>query len=1147
MADGLARYFQQTSREAVLTPISTAFTGSEQIGQAIAQVGQTIDAIAERDEQFWVQKQMADLDGRTSQLWTESVQKATDGAEGFENNYLAALDADYGRMRQSAPSLRAGRMLDLELMRHRNNQASAAQGFAVEEKYQYRRDVIVTEADNLAQEVQRSTAVPAWSPQGYITPPGLPPSAVPSAPGDFYSSGIVQPHTNIELPANLDTWESRYYVPRDFADGANMADRSGPVMVSKRVVSSLDWVTDQFGYGKLQINSGFRTPQSNMARAESGPEGPHTHGEAIDVQVRDLPQAEKNRLYSLFRAAGANAFGFGEGVLHVEWREGTGNGRDGDFEWTYGGAANYERVAVMGPNAATATAATGGQWGGANQYPYLPAVTMTAMSETGSTDFATGSMSVASEADGTTSYGILGLNSGGMMPAFVGEYGAKFGLTAPAGSPEFRAQWEAAVQSDPGGIVQAQLEFHEKHIMLPAQRAIATNGAPAVANDPRAMAFAADLIVQYGAAGAQRHLEAGAGAQDVTTFINAVGESTKRTIDSDFGTALARDPSQRAGLMNRIDQRARDAMAMGTGMGTAITGNVPAWNGPVPNIEDIPGYSDRLARLDTMVDTMGGTPDQRRDLKREMRGQMVRSWLSSVAQTNPSAAMSALMSGRYDDALEAADSAALIGATQTSYRQIESEIRQSQKELMETLKIEAQTALADEVSSVASTGQSLGRLTEAHMAVLTPAEKEQLSDARFQYDIGREIASAKNSELPAILESLRPEGEGFAREQARYDYAQAAVQKHLEAQAADPAAYILSTYPQLQQRWNAALVNNDRAAVASTLQAMLSTQRDIGIANPQLLPSAYATNRATAFNNAELPEQERIDALMGTIAMGTSDEQQRLIFDQMVAAGVPEYAEAAVEASMRGDHGASRRLFQAAMLEPDKLPGRIAEQTSMIGEEVQSQLFDIGRVGDLYYGISDGDASNMAQAQRDGALITKAVQLRLVAGDDLGTAVQKVGRDMFGDVKAVGGNWDVNAQLLLPTDTDPAPILSGLAALTDQVRAAVTPTVPDDVKASDGGRAISTAVFGNYADQVLAEGYFRSVNGGYVFIDPFVGQAVARPDGKPMIFTDDQVMTASRRAAAQQNEAQSRAPAPDSLTMQEREALENAPSDGGWF
>src|SRR5690606_38820088 len=267
--------------------------------------------------------------------------------------------------------------------------------------------------------------------------------------------------------------------------------------------------------------------------------------------------------------------------------------------------------------------------GAINQYPYLNAVALTARNETGTGDLAMASLQITPEADGTFSVGALGLNSSGLLPSFLKENGEAMGITAKPGSAEFAAQWEAAVRKDPEDAIGRQLAFHESHVIRPAQSSMQAMGAGAVVNDPRAVSFTSDLIVQYGPQLARKHIAAGKGSKDVAAYVNAVTASTKATLQTDFATAIGNDPSVVQGLENRIDRRAAGAMASGPG-GAIATGNVPAWSGPIPTIEDMPDFQVKLNRLETTVDTMGGTPAQRREVKAQIRGQIVRAWLDRV-------------------------------------------------------------------------------------------------------------------------------------------------------------------------------------------------------------------------------------------------------------------------------------------------------------------------------------------------------------------------------------------------------------------------------------------------------------------------------------------------------------------------------------
>ena len=125
----LARYFQGTTRQAVATPLSVANTGGAAIGQAIMGLGETIDGIAQRDEAFWVQKAMSDIDNDARGIWETSINGAGDGAANFEQNYLTQMDQRYEAARMTAPSPRALRALESQVLTHRGQQAAAAQGF----------------------------------------------------------------------------------------------------------------------------------------------------------------------------------------------------------------------------------------------------------------------------------------------------------------------------------------------------------------------------------------------------------------------------------------------------------------------------------------------------------------------------------------------------------------------------------------------------------------------------------------------------------------------------------------------------------------------------------------------------------------------------------------------------------------------------------------------------------------------------------------------------------------------------------------------------------------------------------------------------------------------------------------------------------
>ena len=390
------------------------------------------------------------------------------------------------------------------------------------------------------------------------------------------------------------------------------------------------------------------------------------------------------------------------------------------------------------------------------------------------------------------------------------------------------------------------------------------------------------MIVQYGKGGVKKHLLAAAGAKTVEQFVEAASDSMRTSLDGDFRTFLSENPEARRGLLNRIDQRATESMALAQGNGMPITGNVPQWNGPVPDINGVRGYRERLDRIDAMVDTMGGTAQQRAAIKEQMRARVVRAWLSSVAETNPSAAMAALHSGKYDDVLSIEDDAAVQDVAKSGWLAYEQEIRDSQRELLSNLKTEAQSILADEVASIAATGQSTGMLTDQHKAMLDDGDREALQLARDQFNITRQVASARTENLPAILEALEPQGEGFATEQKRYDFAANLIADRIKKQQNDPAGYAIEANGKAKDAWTQAIASNDPQKIQAAIRMLRSVQRGQGVPDG----AVRSITQSSAEHNETLLKTETADEAFGNFV------QMRALYGQEFGAILTEMEQA---------------------------------------------------------------------------------------------------------------------------------------------------------------------------------------------------------------------------------------------------------------
>ncbi len=366
-------------------------------------------------------------------------------------------------------------------------------------------------------------------------------------------------------------------------------------------------------------------------------------------------------------------------------------------------------------------------------------------------------------------------------------------------------------------------------------------------------------------------------------------------------------------------------------------------------------------------------------------------------------------------------------------------------------------------------------------------------------------------DIQAVLREAAPtsSGDNAALEQKRYETLSKAAETTLKAREADPAAYARQYFPSVAAAW--ADVGKD-GGYQTAIAASVAAQQNLGITNIQPLPKDAAAYAVKWFKDVSAPEVDRI-AVVSNALMATTDRGQRqAVFEQLVDAGLPDVTEGAFAALSRGDSGAAERLFRAAMVDPSKLPGTLPVKPAEIDDAIQTELMAEGEIGDIFYGLSDGTAENFTRAERDAKLITNSVNLRMRNGEDLDQAIAGVRRDLYGDVQVVNEQGDVNAQILLPAKADPQPVLDGLKALQPMVRDALTQTmkVPAGAPAADGTKAIMNATTANYVDNVMAEGYFRNSGDGYVFIDPFVGAAVAGPDGKPLIFTPADMQAAPK-------------------------------------
>ena len=189
--------------------------------------------------------------------------------------------------------------------------------------------------------------------------------------------------------------------------------------------------------------------------------------------------------------------------------------------------------------------------------------------------------SMASDTNGSTSYGRYGLNSqpGNSAWQFQRDY-PNLGLTAQPGTQEFNAQWSKLAQERPEDLQAAETDWHNKNIgakVLPSlQRAGVSE---AIARDPRVQAYVADRMVQQGENSTVNHqgrfqqAEAASGG-DPAKFLQALTQIDKAHVGGDFQSYLQEHPGNVKGLENRSDNRLTAALG-----GTPTAGTSQATGG----------------------------------------------------------------------------------------------------------------------------------------------------------------------------------------------------------------------------------------------------------------------------------------------------------------------------------------------------------------------------------------------------------------------------------------------------------------------------------------------------------------------------------------------------------------------------------------
>jgi hypothetical protein len=163
---------------------------------------------------------------------------------------------------------------------------------------------------------------------------------------------------------------------------------------------------------------------------------------------------------------------------------------------------------------------------------------------------------------GVTSYGVFGMNSGsGTVQQFLAE-NPQFGVTAKPATPEFDKQWKEVAKQRGPEFLDAQLMWHDKHIVQPLRKELTNKLPQGVQPNEQVLAYMADRRIQYGRVQEQSALQYASGAKTPVEWIEKMTEYDLSNLGTAFSTYLKQHPEAKKGLINRLEMRKSMALSV---------------------------------------------------------------------------------------------------------------------------------------------------------------------------------------------------------------------------------------------------------------------------------------------------------------------------------------------------------------------------------------------------------------------------------------------------------------------------------------------------------------------------------------------------------------------------------------------------------
>lgn len=457
------------------------------------------------------------------------------------------------------------------------------------------------------------------------------------------------------------------------------------------------------------------------------------------------------------------------------------------------------------------------------------------------------------------------------------------------------------------------------------------------------------------------------------------------------------------------------------------------------------------------------------------------------------------------------------------------EARSTQQNQSISLRSSIEAATNDAPAAIALTGSYNG-------PTMTPADfvgaygaQEGVSRYRA-YSAALDVAqqqfqfrTASDAEINAAVEAARPtntnlgQSSGAEVASARFTAVQQAAQKVREARAADPASYVQQNFASVGEAWKGATTPE---GLKKAISATSIAERQLGIAQPALLPKSMADGIAAVFNDKTMTQQDRANALTSVLSAASTPADQRAIMAQLVQAGVPSYVNRAMAAVEDGRSGDATALLTAATADIENMPNKADPKDVTSVNQNIAELFKGNEIGAVFYQTGPAaDSRNINNAARDKELLYRAAIINLSNGMNPGDAVKAAAAAFFGPVKVATGNGNAAGagyRVVIPQTADENTYRQGFRGLSakvaDALRSRMTMTISALPSVGPTDAKVLAAVRDSYARAVIQSGYFTSLGGGqgYVFINPKTNAPVVDQNNKPLVFSDVDVEAAAQ-------------------------------------